>query len=151
MRQFAGMALRRLVPLVAIASLLVAMPVLAIGRFSSSIFKFVTTVKDDGKGEAGGWQQASAALNFVDTRFLASRAWSCRMTVGMPLRTLALGQISPESAAEMSADIATAASGDVMHRRPEWLTAEFCQALKDEMLSLFAEHHPYLGARVNLP
>jgi len=145
------MALTRLVPLVALAALLVAMPALAIGRFSPSVFKFVTTVPDDGKEDSTGWQQASAELNFVDTRSVIPRAWSCRVRIGMPLRTSALGRISPESAAEMSANIATDASGNVMHRRPEWLTAEFCSAFKDEMLSLFAGRHPRLGARVNSP
>lgn len=145
------MALTRLVPLVALAALLAAMPALAIGRFSPSIFKFVTTVPDDGEGEAGGWQKASTDLNFVDTQTLIPHVWSCRITVGMPLRTVAHERISPESAAEMSANIATDASGVVMHSRPEWLTAEFCQALKVEMLAMFADLHPDLGARVTSP
>src|SRR4051812_6097274 len=145
------MAPQRLLPLVAFAALLVAMPALAIGRFSPSVFKFVTTVKDEGEGEAGGWQEASADLNFVDTQTWIPHAWSCRMTVGMPLRTVALGLISPESAAEMSANIATDASGVVMHSRPEWLAAEFCQALKIQMLSLFAKRYSQLGARVTSP
>lgn len=144
------MALIRLAPLVALATLLMAMPALAIGRFSPSVFKFSTIVKDDGEPDSTGWQEASAELNFVDTRPFFPRAWSCRVKIGMPLRTSALGPISPESAAEMSADVATDASQNVMYRRPEWLTAEFCSAFKDEMLSLFVGRHPRLGARVNL-
>jgi hypothetical protein len=144
-------ALKRLVPAVVLAVLLMAMPARAIGRFSPSIFKFVTTVKDDGQGEAGGWQEASADLSFVDTRTFIPRSWSCHLIIGMPLRVAVLGRIAPDSAAEMSADIATDASGVVMHSRPEWLTAEFCQALKVEMQGLFGERHPHLGARVASP
>jgi hypothetical protein len=145
------MAFTRRVPLSALAALLVAMPALAIGRFSPSIFRFGTILNDDGKGEAGGWQEASADLSFVDTRTLIPHAWTCRITVGMPLRAVALGRIPPGMAAEMSANVATDASGVVMHSRPSWLGAEFCVALKVEMLSMFAGRHPQLGARVTSP
>lgn len=145
------MALRRSVPLVALAALLVAGPTLAIGRFSPSVFKFATIVKDDGQADPAGWQEASAELKFVDTRSGIPRAWSCPMRVGMPLRTGGLGRISPESAAEMSANIATDASGTVMHSREAWLAAEFCVAFKEEMYRLFRRDHPLLGARVNSP
>ena len=145
------MAFRRSVPLVALAALLVAGPALAIGRFLPSVFKFATTIPDDGKADPAGWQEASAELNFVDTRSIIPRAWSCRMRIGMPLRTGGLGRISPEAAAEMSADIAADASGTVMHSREEWLAAEFCLEFKKEMNRLFVERHPLLGARVNSP
>lgn len=137
--------------LIATAVLLVAAPAWAIGRFSPSLFEFVTTTKDDGKDEAGGWQEASAQLKLVDTRPVISRMWTCRIRVGMPLRTAAMGRISPTSAAEMAADLATEASSGVMHRRPDWMTAEFCKAFKDEMNDLFLDRYDRLGARVNFP
>jgi len=139
------MAFGRSVPLVALAALLVAGPALAIGSFSPSAFKFATTVPDDGKADPAGWQEASAELNFVDTRSIIPHLWSCRVRVGMPLRTGALGPVSPESAAEMSAGIATEASGTVIHSRPEWLGAEFCVAFKEEMTRLFRRDHPSLA------
>jgi len=145
------MAFRHSVPLVALAALLVTGPAIAIGHFLPSAFKFTTILPDDGKADPAGWQEASAKLNFADARSVIPRAWSCRMRVGMPLRTGGLGRISPETAAEMSADIAPDASGTVMHSREEWLAAEFCLAFKEEMTRLFRRDHPLLGARVNSP
>jgi hypothetical protein len=69
----------------------------------------------------------------------------------MPLRTAAMGRISPASAAEMAAELATEASSEVMHRRPDWMTAEFCEAFKNEMNDLFFSRYTNLGARVNFP
>jgi hypothetical protein len=73
------------------------------------------------------------------------------MRISVPLRTSALGLISPEHAAELTADIATEASVTVMHRKQTWLTADFCKAFKDQMNRLFFEKHRRLGARVSSP
>jgi len=67
----------------------------------------------------------------------------------MPLRAEVLGRISPDHAAELTAEVATKASTQVMHRQTEWLTADFCRAFREEMLLLFREDHKLLGARVN--
>ena len=133
------------------AVLLASSPAEAVGAFSPSVFPFTIKVQDDGTGAAGGWQEASALLKFVDTRPLPPRLWSCRITVGMPLRAATHGRISPAFAAGTAASVATEASTKVMHRQPEWMTAEFCVAFVAEMNSLFLKDHRSLGARVNGP
>lgn len=134
---------------IAAVVLLLAAPALAVGAFSPSAFKFEVERKDDGKEAAGGWQVAVAQLRFVDTRSFIPRIWSCRMKVGMALRAEVLGRISPGYAAQVTAEVATKASAEVMHRRPEWLTAAFCIDFRNEMNILFGRDHVYLGARVN--
>lgn len=134
---------------VAVVLLLAARPAEAIGSFSPSLFRFRIIVKDDGKAEPGGWQEASTELNFVDGRLVLPKAWSCRLNVGMPLRAAAYGRISPDFAAETAASVATQASQVVMHRRPEWLTAAFCIEFITEMNDLFVKNYPDLGARAS--
>jgi hypothetical protein len=56
------------------------------GGFSPAVFKFVTTVPDDGQGKAGGWQEATATLQFSDGRQVPTLLWTCTMRVGMPIR-----------------------------------------------------------------
>jgi len=141
----------RVSTILATAALFAAPPAAASGSFSSSLFTFVTTVQDDGKKEPGGWQEASAPLRFVDARGIIPRIWTCSLTIGMPLRAAAYGQISPVSAAEKSAFVATKASVNVMHRQEEWLTAEFCIAFKDEVNRIFRQDYKGLGARANVP
>jgi hypothetical protein len=133
----------------AVVLLLAAMPAAAVGGFSPSLFRFRVTVKDDGKKDSGGWQEATTELSFVDARLLLPKAWSCRVTVGMPLRAAAYGRLSADVAADVSASVATEASHDVIHRRPEWLTAEFCVEFFSEMRSLFKNNYLGLGVRVN--
>lgn len=118
------------------------------GEFSPSLFHFVPTIPDDGRDKAGGWQEAVTRLNFVDARHLVPKTWWCRVTVGMPLRTMEDGRISPDYAAQVTANIATAAAPATMGLRSEWMTADFCQKFKDVMLNLFQKHHATLGARV---
>jgi hypothetical protein len=133
------------------AVLLVATPAAAIGSFSSSVFKFTTVVKDDGRGKAGGWQEASAPLTFGDARGLIPRIWTCNVTVGMPLRAVAYGPVLSNFAAEVAASVATRAPGVVMHLKEEWLTADFCLAFKNEMNKVFREDYERLGAKVSVP
>src|SRR5262245_1060787 len=59
-------------------------PTSGVSGFASSVFKFTTTVPDDGEGKAGGWQEATATLNFFRWTSLLPEAWSCTVTVGMP-------------------------------------------------------------------
>lgn len=119
-----------------------------VGRFSSSLFRFVSIIPDDGRDRGGGWQEASAVLKFVDGRHLIPAVWSCRVTVGMPFRTGAWGPITPEYAAEISATLATDASTIVMQRRAEWLPALYCAEFIAEMRSMFRDRYDGLGARV---
>lgn len=118
------------------------------GAFSPSLFHFVTTVPDKGTGKAGGWQVASARLNFVDTRYLVAQYWACWVEVGMPLRTERDGKISPADAALITADVATAAAPLVMQLQAEWMPVTFCQKYGEEMRRLFRERYKTVGARV---
>ena len=120
----------------------------AVAGFSSALFKFKTTIPDDGQGEAGGWQQAMAALNFVDTRQSPPQSWSCPVTVELPIRTSTRGVISPTQAAEMSAQAATVTSSVVMHSRDSWLPSLFCIKFKEGMVKAFAALYPGCGGRV---
>jgi hypothetical protein len=56
-----------------------------------NVFKFVTTLPDDGKGEGGGWQEAKAKVPIADTRASPSVRWDCKIKVGMRPRSLAPG------------------------------------------------------------
>jgi hypothetical protein len=83
---------------------------LGIGAYPPSLFRFITTLPDDGQGKGGGWQVASARLDFVDARHLVPKIWTCLVEVGMPLRTMHDGKISAYYAAQVTAEIATEAS-----------------------------------------
>lgn len=117
------------------------------GAFSPSLFRFVTTVPDDKKDEAGGYQKASARLRFVDSRnLLLPQEWWCQVDVGMPLRTEHAGRISPEYAAQITADVATEATPRVMQRQSQWMPVAFCIQFGVEMRKLFGEHYSTVGA-----
>ncbi|HEX2568355.1 MAG TPA: hypothetical protein VH877_02270 [Polyangia bacterium] len=118
------------------------------GAFSPSLFHFVATVPDDGKDEGGGWQVATARRNFVDIRGLVPETWSCLVRVGMPLRTEHDGRISPERAAQLTADVATAAAPRTMQRETRWMPVDFCIRFGIEMRTLFAKKYETVGARV---
>jgi hypothetical protein len=118
------------------------------GGFSPAIFKFVTSVPDDGTGKAGGWQEAVATLKFTDMRHLLPDFWTCTIKVQMPIRAEKYGVITPDVAASMSAAASTTASVAVMHRQPKWIAAAYCVQFKDEMESTLNTTYPRLGARV---
>lgn len=120
----------------------------SIGSYSPTLFRFVTTLADDGQGKAGGYQEATAKIGFVDGRQDPPASWSCTITVGMAVRSSVLGVISPQSAASMTANVLTYSSSKTMHSRPEWLQALFCKALAAEMLEEFGEAYGGAGARV---
>jgi hypothetical protein len=119
-----------------------------VGSFSSSVFKFVVTVPDDGKDKAGGWQEAVATLKFSDGRQLPTDNWTCTIKVQMPIRPENYGIISPAVAASMSAAAATTASGAVMHRRPMWIPALYCIHFAKEFELTLNTTWSKLGARV---
>lgn len=117
--------------------------------FSADLFKFSVDRPWDGKDGAGGWQKASTTLKFVDGRHFIPRSWTCPVTVGMPLQTRGDGSISAVWAAATSAGIATDASVNVVHRKTEWIGAEYCIEFYKEMNDLFKARHETLGARVS--
>jgi hypothetical protein len=119
-----------------------------IGGFSASLFNFVKTQEDDPTLAAGGWQEADATLKFVDGRQDPPAAWTCRLKIGMPLRTEKMGRITSNWAAETSADIATAASSATMHAKTSWVRKEFCNEWVKEVKAGFKAYKT-LGARVD--
>jgi hypothetical protein len=117
--------------------------------FSPSVFAFKVDVADDGTGEAGGWQKASATLKFFDWRKVLPNFWTCSVTVGVPLRTKERGKLAAGDAASITANIATQASRKVMHTKDEWPVAEqYCGKFRDEMLAIFRQKYTWIGARV---
>jgi hypothetical protein len=121
----------------------------AIGSYDASLFRFKTIVADDGTGEAGGYQVASANVKFVDGRQDLPVGWSCAVTVQMPLRTKLYGKISPDDAAEMTADVLTEASSVTMHSRESWIQALFCKQLAENMAPIFEKRYKGVGPRIN--
>lgn len=121
-----------------------------VSGFSPSVFKFSTLIPDDGKDGGGGYQVASATLSFFRWTALAPESWTCPVTVGMPIRTVLLGTISPTTAATMTSGVASEASFTVMHTKPELPPGIFCSKLVYTMRSLFNAKYPGLGASVTL-
>lgn len=113
-------------------------------------FEFKTTIKDDGTGDAGGWQEARARLTIGDKRPVMFAGWDCEVKVGMPLRTAAHGRISADEAAKVSAKVATKAVRTLMPEQPpgKWPPGVFCTKLVPGISNLFA-NDPYkrYGAR----
>lgn len=116
--------------------------------FTPSEFSFVTTVRDDGKGPAGGWQEAKAKLTFIAVTFPPRRwprRWQCPITVGMPLRAEHMGVITPAFAAKISAEVANKSKDFVDWQLPSGI---FCQKFVEEVRGLVRFRYPKLGARV---
>ena len=119
----------------------------AMGAFAASLFKFKTTLPDDGTDKGGGEQQASATLAFVDSRHDPPPAWICNVTIRMPLRTAKHGKIPAAKASDIAADVTTRASGAVMKARATWQATLFCKAFQDKMNDLFFFDYQGLGGR----
>ncbi|MEZ4294770.1 MAG: hypothetical protein R3B70_07315 [Polyangiaceae bacterium] len=121
---------------------------IGVGAFSPSVFNFMTTLPDDGTDKGGGWQVATATLKFARISGLLPESWSCTVTVGMPLRTALHGKVSAESAASISAAVATQASANVRKSEPELPPGVFCIKLIAQMDAIFrAEPLKSYGAR----
>lgn len=121
------------------------------GTFSPSLFKFMTTIADDGQGKGGGWQEASTTLRFVRWTGVFPESWDCPIKVGMPLRTAVNGAILAEYAATVSAEIANAAGHQLMHGSTELPQGILCAKLPGTMTELFKARYPSIGARVTKP
>jgi hypothetical protein len=117
-----------------------------VGKFSASLFKFATTIPDDGEGKAGGWQSATATLHFEDARSTPP-AWTRPVTVQLPIRSEKRGYISPSKAAEMSAEVATITSMALMGSRDKWIPSLFCSKFKTGMVKVFDVLYPGSGGR----
>lgn len=109
----------------------------ALLSFDTSVFKFVTVIADDGKDAAGGWQRATATLGFV--RVDGSESWTCTITVGMPLRAEAVGVITHDAAANVTAAIANQAWRYLRENSPDLPPGIFCSSFKAKMTELFSD------------
>jgi hypothetical protein len=121
----------------------------SMGSYDASLFKFKTTVADDGADAAGGYQVASAVVKFIDGRQDPPAVWWCSLTVQMPLRTEIYGKISPGAAADMTADVLTDASSFTMHKKSEWIQALFCKTLAKDMTKLFNDRYKGVGPTIS--
>ncbi|MFO0590276.1 MAG: hypothetical protein U0441_22220 [Polyangiaceae bacterium] len=119
-----------------------------VSGFSPSVFAFKTIVADDGKDLAGGWQAATGTLSYYRLTGFEAEEWKCTVTVGMPVRAQYYGVISASSAATMAAGIASVASFNLMHIKPELPQGIFCHRLGPEMQKLFTTTFLNLGATV---
>jgi hypothetical protein len=116
-------------------------------RYSPEDFPFVTIVKDDGTGKAGGWQEAKARLDFAQGNSVEHREWVCTLTIGMPLRTAVAGPIPRRHAAELSARLAADAARGM---EPAWELPPsfFCRDFVRAVERQFRSRYPLLGATV---
>jgi hypothetical protein len=99
-------------------------------------FHFVVVVKDDGEGDGGGWQVATATLSFVvaDDHRLLPYFFKCPIEIGMAIRSAEQGLISPGYAARVSAEVATEITESLMHGR-DWRSqgVVYCKELRERM------------------
>jgi hypothetical protein len=123
-------------------------PIFFIPIHKPSHFSFSTTLKDDGQGKGGGWQEAKANLPFAQTTFpIGVRTWYCDITIGMPIRNSQMGYISPTTAATMSAAVTNKAASNTDFNLPQGV---FCIKFRKEVEVTFPAMYPDLGARVRL-
>jgi hypothetical protein len=75
--------------------------------------------------------------------------YSCKVRIGMPLRTALMGKVSSSTASFYSAIVGNAAAGVL------WPTSDpevlFCINFKDEMTTQFNQMYPLLGAKMMQP
>ncbi|WP_437332469.1 hypothetical protein [Sorangium sp. So ce394] len=117
-------------------------------NFDPSDFPFVTIVKDDGRGSAGGWQQAKANLNFTHRFPGGTKEWQCALTIKMPLRTEFMGKIDPLRAANLSEEITEEVANRMDYNLPQGV---FCIRFRSEVEAAFKLKYPFLGASVTHP
>jgi hypothetical protein len=118
-----------------------------VGSYSASLFKFSTTIADDGKDAGGGYQEATAnGVKFIDGRQDPSQSWTCNIWVGMPVRTEKLGTISAAQAAQIAADCLTDASSFTMHSKTAWVPGAFCKQLAVDMATFFSKVYNVKGS-----
>src|SRR5262249_31257995 len=115
-------------------------------HFEPSEFPFVTTVRDDGTGKGGGWQEAKASLDFVKIVIPSGTTrWKCPITIGMPLRTEVAGPIPSSHAAKLSAEVTAYVGREMDYSLPPGI---FCHRFVLAVRALFKSRYPLLGASV---
>ena len=116
--------------------------------FKPSDFPFKTTVKDDGKGKAGGWQVAQTQLEFARIVIpWTAVVWWCPITIGMPIRPELMPKVSASQAANYSVEITEAVAWKMDYTLPEGI---FCSRFADGVDKTFKSTYPDLGARAKL-
>lgn len=108
-----------------------------------SDFPFVTTVQDDGTGDAGGWQVAKPNLEFRRINLTGIITWSCRFNIEMPLRTEKMGRVDATRAAKLSVEITAAVADDMDFALPQGI---FCIKFVGAVDALFKSKYKELGA-----
>lgn len=122
---------------------------ITVANFSPADFPFVTTVKDNGKGEAGGWQVAKANLEFEHIVIpLKAVIWYCPITIQMPLRTELMGKVDATRAAMFSVEITEAAARGMDFSLPQGI---FCKQFASNVTAAFKSKYPGLGAGATNP
>jgi hypothetical protein len=122
-------------------------PIFFIPIHKPSHFSFVTTVKDDGEGKGGGWQEAKANLPFGKVLPYGVDMWYCPIIIGVPIRNSKMGHISPTAAATMSAKVTNSAAGNTDFNLPQGI---FCIKFRKNVETAFPAMYPDLGAKVRL-
>ncbi|WP_437657804.1 hypothetical protein [Sorangium sp. So ce1182] len=119
-------------------------------NFEPSDFLFVTTVQDDGRGKAGGYQVAKANLKFtytvVQRGARSTTEWYCPLTIQMPLRTEFMGKIDPIRAATLSEEITEDVANRMDYNLPPGI---FCHRFRLDVDATFKVRYPLLGASVS--
>jgi hypothetical protein len=117
--------------------------------FDLSDFPFVTTVEDDGQGDAGGYQVAMANLKFthavIQPSGRSTTEWYCALTIQMPLRTQFMGRIDPIRAASLSEEITEDVANRMDYKLPQGI---FCNRFRLGVEAKFKLRYPLLGASV---
>src|SRR5690606_33451456 len=113
--------------------------------FDPSDFPFVTIVKDNGRGKAGGEQQAKANLKFTHKFPGGTTEWHCAITIKMPLRTELMGKIDPIRAASLSEEITEEVANVMDYNLPPGI---LCKRFAIQADAAFKSKYQGLGARV---
>ena len=114
-------------------------------KFYPSDFPFVTTVKDNGSGKAGGWQVAKVNLMFTHAVIPWSIVtWWCPFNIEMPLRTEFMGKVSPSRAADLSVEITEGVARGMDYSLKQW---DFCDEFVLQTRAAFKSKYPLLGAK----
>jgi hypothetical protein len=114
-------------------------------NFSPSEFPFVTIVQDDGTDKGGGYQEAKVNLEFEDRNADtgAKRTWYCDFTIGMPLRTKIMGEISAKRAANISVEVTENAADKMNYDDAGGI---FCIKYLPQVRATFKSMYPNLNA-----
>jgi len=118
-------------------------PIIFIPIHVASHFSFATTLKDDGKDLAGGWQEANANLPFGKAYPWGMKLWYCDINIGMPIRHSVKGYISPTTAATESAKVTNSVASNMDFDLPQGI---FCDKFRPAVEEAFKTMYP-VGAK----